>query len=403
MEKVSPELSRLDAISMGKPVHNDVSMNLATIVLRWFAGRATDIQGDTSLNTAGMVNMTFRQPYGVCGAIIPWNGPILMLVVKIAPALIAGNTVVLKTSEKAPLSALVIGRLCQEIGLPSGVLNILSGYGRPAGEAIAKHMRIRKVSFTGSAATGRAIKQAAAGSNLKNVTLELGGKSPLVVFDDADLDAAVPVAAASITDNSGQSCVASSRVYVHKSIAETFITKMKDAMTKISTNTSTDPLEEGILRGPQADKLQFDRVMEFLQYARKSKLNIAMGGSRDGNTGYFVQPTIITDAPETSRVMQEEIFGPVVCINTFTDEKEVMKRANDTEYGLYASVFTKDISRALRMAKKFEAGMVAINTTSPATALDMPFGGWKASGDGRDLSKHAIDHWTELKTVLVKL
>ena len=256
IEKAVPELSYLDAISMGKPVRSD-STGFAPTVLRYFAGRATAIQGDTSLNTPGMVNMTFRQPYGVCGAIIPWNGPIVMLAFKVGPALIAGNTLVLKSSEKAPLSVAVIGRLCKEIGLPAGVLNILSGYGRPCGEAIAKHMQIRKVAFTGSAATGRAVKKAAADSNLKNVTLELGGKSPLIIFDDADLEAAVPTATASILMNSGQVCVASSRVYVHEAVSEKFVEMMKKSMSEMGRNTSLDPTEEGNARGPQADKLQF--------------------------------------------------------------------------------------------------------------------------------------------------
>jgi len=374
---------------------------MSTHILRYFASQAHDIQGETSLNTANMVNLTFRQPFGVCGAIIPWNIPLLMLINKVGPALITGNTLVLKSSEKSPLSCLVVGRLCQEIGLPKGVLNILSGFGRPCGEAIAKHMEIRKVSFTGSIGAGKAIKKAAAESNLKNVTLELGGKSPLVIFDDADLPKAVPAAAFSILANSGQACIASSRVYVHEAIADKFLEAMKDAMTKMGA--ANDPTVAGTTRGPQADKLQFDRVMGYLRYAKENQLEVPLGGGRLGSQGYFIEPTIITNAPEDSKVMREEIFGPVVCINTFTDEDEVLKRANDTEYGLYASVFTKDVSRALRVAKKLEAGSVGVNCTSPTMALDMPFGGWKQSGDGRELSKHATDPWTELKSVFISL
>jgi len=371
--------------------------------LRYYAAKAMDVQGESSLNTAGSVNVTFRQPFGVCGAIIPWNVPLLMLVNKVGPALATGNTLVLKSSEKAPLSSLVVGRLAKEIGLPKGVLNIISGFGRPAGEALSKHMDIRKISFTGSVIAGRAIKKAAAESNLKKVTLELGGKSPLVIFEDADLAKAIPAAAFSILANSGQACIASSRVYVHEKIAAAFTEGMKAAMAQMGK--SGNPLEAGTQRGPQADKIQFDRVMSYLQYAKDNKLEVALGGNRSGSegSGYFVEPTIISNAPEDSKVMKEEIFGPVVCINTFTDEEEVLKRANDTEFGLYASVYTKDISRALRVAKVLEAGMVGVNCTSPTMAIDMPFGGWKQSGDGRELSSHSLNHWTELKSVFIQL
>ncbi|KAK5232355.1 hypothetical protein LTR47_006568 [Exophiala xenobiotica] len=382
IEKNITEISYLEAISMGKP-------------------KALDVSGDSSLNTAGHVNITLRQPFGVCGAIIPWNVPLLMFINKVGPALATGNTLVLKSSEKSPLSVLFVARLCQEIGLPKGVLNILSGFGRPCGEAIAKHMDIRKVSFTGSVLAGRAVKKAAAESNLKNVTLELGGKSPLLIFADADLEKAVPAAAFSILANSGQACIASSRVYVHSSIAENFMEAMKTAMVQMGK--SGDALKAGTQRGPQADKIQFDRVMSYLNYAKDNGLKMPIGGGREGNTGYFIEPTIIADAPEDSKVMKEEIFGPVVCINTFTDEAEVLERANDTEFGLYASVFTKDISRAMRVAKALEAGSVGVNCTSPTMAVDLPFGGWKQSGDGRELSKYATDFWTELKSVFIAL
>ncbi|KAF9875570.1 putative aldehyde dehydrogenase [Colletotrichum karsti] len=401
MEKHFAEMSYLDAVSMGKPVDSDMATAISMTQLRYYAGKATDIQGDSSLNTPGMLNIVLRQPYGVCGAITPWNAPIAMVVQKIGPALIAGNTLVLKSSEKAPLSPLVVAKCCQEIGLPKGVLNILNGYGRPCGEAIARHMEIRKVSFTGSTATGRAIKKAAAESNLKKVTLELGGKSPLIIFDDADLEKAAPAAAFSILINSGQACVASSRVFVHSKIVDKFIDALKVEMDRIGA--AGDPLGRSTQRGPQADKLQFERVMGFLDEAKSSGLEIVTGGGRKGDKGYFVQPTIIKNAPKDSRVMKEEIFGPVLCVNAFDDEQAVLDIANDTSYGLYASVFTRDISRALRIAKRFEAGNVGINCTSPTMAIDMPFGGWKESGEGKEGSKYATDHWTELKSVYVAL
>ncbi len=361
-----------------------------------------DVSGETSLNSAGFVNLSFRQPFGVTAGIVPWNGPSFMMCNKIGPALVAGNTMVLKSSEKSPLSALTIARLCNEIGLPKGVLNILSGFGTPCGEAISKHMDIRKISFTGSVPTGRAIKKAAADSNLKNVTLELGGKNPLVIFDDADLEQAIPAAAISAVVNSGQGCILTSRIYVHESVADKFIEGMKGAMTKIG-GAVDDPTLKSTTRGPQVDKIQFDKIMGYLQYAKDQNFDIPLGGGRARSKGYFIEPTIIANAPEDSKVVKEEIFGPVVVINTFVDEDEVLKRCNDSEFGLYASVFTRDISRALRVAKGFEAGSVAINATSPLTASDMPMGGWKQSGDGREFSKHSWEAWTEQKTVYIKL
>lgn len=374
---------------------------MAVHMLRYFAGKALDIQGDTSLNTANFVNMTWRQPFGVCGAIIPWNVPTNSFVQKVGPALAAGNTIVVKSSERSPLSCLLFGRLAQEIGLPKGVLNILSGYGTPCGEAISRHMDIRKVSFTGSVIAGRAVQKGAAESNLKIVTLELGGKSPLVIFEDADIAKAAPAAAFSILCNSGQACIASSRVYVHADIAEKFISQMKEAMS--SFGTCGDACASGTVRGPQADKVQFERVMSYISHAKETGLDVALGGKRQGSVGYFIEPTMLVNVPEDSKLVRDEIFGPVVVVNTFTDEVDVLKRANDTEFGLYASVFTRDISRAMRIAKQLEAGSVGVNCTSPMLALDMPFGGWKQSGQGREMSKYATDYWTELKTVFISL
>lgn len=375
---------------------------VALTALRYFAGRAWDTHGDSSLNTPGFVNVTFRQPFGVTAGITPWNVPVAMVLFKLAPALVTGNTIVMKSSEKAPLAPIIVAKCCQEIGLPRGVFNLISGFGRPTGEALAKHMEVRKISFTGSTLTGRAIKKAAAESNLKKVSLELGGKSPLIIFPDADLAKAVPAAAMSILFNSGQVCVASIRLYVHADIASQFNAAMKNAVEDMGQ--SGDPLTSTTAtRGPQVDKLQFNRVMDFLAYAKANDLEMLTGGDRERDTGFYIAPTIICNAPEDSHVMREEIFGPAVCINTFTDEEDVLRRANDSEYGLYASVFMRDISRALRIAKKLEAGSVGVNTTSPTIAFDMPFGGWKGSGDGRELSMYATDHWTELKSVYIAL
>jgi aldehyde dehydrogenase (NAD+) len=373
-------------------------------VLRYYAGKATDVQGETSLHTPGFVNLTFRQPFGVCAVIIPWNVPISALLVKLAPCLIIGNTVVVKSSEKAPLTSLMFAKLVQEAGFPPGVINILSGFGPTCGAAIASHMEIRKLAFTGSTRTGRAIKKAAAASNLKSVSLELGGKSPLIVFGDADLEKAVPAAAASILHNSGQICTALSRVYVESSIAEQF-TKLlvKEIELKSCNPSGNNPLSGETVRGPQVDKLQFDAILGFLKEAKEDGLQILTGGGRIGDVGYYIEPTVILNPGNSSRVMREEIFGPVQCVSTFESEEEVLDRANDTEYGLFASVYTRDIQRSLRVAKKFESGMVGVNVTSPMAALDLPFGGWKGSGEGRELGSGPLETWSQLKTVFIAM
>lgn len=371
-------------------------------ILKYFAGKAADVHGESSLHTPGFLNLTLRQPYGVCGAIIPWNVPVTAAIVKFGPALMAGNTMVLKTSEKAPLAVIRLAKLVQEAGFPPGVINILNGMGPVCGAAIASHMEIRKIAFTGSTRTGKAIKKAAATSNLKKVTLELGGKSPLIIFADADMDKAVTAAAGAILNLSGQTCVATSRVYVEESISDEFTKRLvKEIETKGANPSGNNPLSPTTVRGPQADKVQFDTIMKFLDEAKEQKLQILTGGGRDGTVGYFVQPTIILNPANDARVIKEEIFGPVQCVNTFTSEEEVLKIANDTEYGLFASVFTKDMARAIRVSKKYESGMVGVNIAVGFAALDLPFGGWKGSGDGRELGTHSIESWTEIKTVII--
>lgn len=397
LEKAADEIAYLDGITMGKPAFPDRLAPMVPIIIRFFAAKALDITGESSLNTAGFLNVSLRQPYGVCAAITPWNAPVMMLAYKVSAALITGNTLVLKSSEKSPLSSLVAARCALEAGFPPGVLNILSGFGRPCGEALARHMEIRKISFTGSTATGKAIQRAAAETNLKSVSLELGGKSPLIVFEDANVEKAVTAATISILMNSGQVCNSTTRIYVHEKLAKDFMEGVKAAMSAMGA--SGHPLHEGTMRGPQADRVQFERILSYLDLAKQSGVNIALGGNRESSPGYFVQATLLTDVPEDSRLVKEEIFGPVLIINRFTDEEDVLQRANDTEYGLWASVFTNDISRAIRVARRLEAGSVGVNCSSPVLAMDMPFGGWKSSGQGREFSRYATDYWTELKTV----
>ncbi|QKX54954.1 uncharacterized protein TRUGW13939_02044 [Talaromyces rugulosus] len=340
--------------------------------------------------------MTLRQPFGVVAAIIPWNAPLVAFSGKVAPALAAGNTVVLKSSEKAPLTSLKVAQLAREAGFPPGVLNVLSGHGPISGATLASHMDVRAISFTGSIRTGRAIQTAAAESNMKNVILELGGKSPAIIFDDADLAAAVPLTARSIKSNSGQVCMANSRIYVQDTIATKFIQLFKESFGAVKQGNPLDPETD---LGPVVDDVQFRIVSQYIASGNESgKLSLG-GTAKDG----FVEPTVFEETQENAKIMKEEVFGPVVNINTFHTEEEALAKANDTMYGLYAAVFTKDVNRAMRFAKGLEAGTVGINCTSPITAHDLSFGGWKASGVGREGLLDSINTFLETKSVLFKI
>jgi aldehyde dehydrogenase (NAD+) len=368
-----------------------------------YAHAGYDTKGTTSLHTKGYLNMTLRQPIGVVAAIIPWNVPIVMLAHKIAPALAAGCTVVLKSSEKAPLSSLKFAQLIKEAGLPAGVVNILSGFGKPAGSTLALHPDVRLVNFTGSGATGKLISEMAAKSNLKRVVLELGGKSPTIVFDDANIEKAAAETAFSVRFVSGQACIANSRIYVQEGVADKF---KKAFATAFAEFKAGNPLDPSTTHGPQADEIQFKRVKEYLELAKQGKGKVELGGDvlkLEGGNGFFIQPTIITDQAEDARGMKEEIFGPVVGINTFKTEAEAIAKAVDSEYGLYSAVYSKNIDRALRVARAMEAGTVGINCTSPSVASDMPFGGYKQSGIGREGFGYSLENYFEVKTVLIKL
>ncbi|KAJ5111070.1 Retinal dehydrogenase 1 [Penicillium argentinense] len=394
------ELAELEALSMGRPVSMYFESFVTAESLEHYAETGYDAQGTTSLNTPGFVNITMRQPYGVVGAIIPWNVPILFLIGKCAPALITGNTVIVKSSEKAPLTSAKIATLVEKAGFPPGVINIIHGHGQVSGNVMSHHMDIRVISFTGSGRTGRLIQAAAAKSNLKNVILELGGKSPAIIFPDANIEKAVEQTKSSIHFNSGQVCMANTRIYVHESIAQKFIELFQKSFAQVN---SGDPLLPTTTHGPQADEIQYKQIQSYIEEAKKVG-KLALGAEpSDGKNGFFISPTLFLETPENARPMKEEIFGPVVHINTFRDEDEVVAKANDTEYGLYAAVYTKDISRALRMAKKLESGSVGVNCTSPTTAKDMPFGGYKASGIGREGWTVSLDNYLETKTVLISI
>ncbi|OQE11063.1 hypothetical protein PENVUL_c003G05235 [Penicillium vulpinum] len=359
----------------------------------YFAGGGWTAQGTASLNTPDHLNLTVKQPYGVVALIIPWNFPLIMFAGKVAPALAAGNTVVLKSSEKAPLTSLYVAKLIEKAGFPPGVINVISGFGNPTGAALASHMAVRCISFTGSTATGQKIQAAAAKSNMKHVHMELGGKSPAIIFEDADLETAVAQTQFSIQFSSGQVCAANSRIYVHESVAKQFIKLFRE---KLAAVWMGDPLDPATSHGPQIDLLQYNRIKEYLDIGEKYG-TLSLGG--DANDGFFVRPTIFEGVAEDLRLMQEEVFGPVVAINTFSTETEAIEKANDSEFGLYAAVFTKDIDRAIRLPKALDAGTVGVNCTSPTSAKDAAFGGFKMSGNGREGFLYSLDSFLETKSI----
>ncbi|KAJ9422704.1 retinal dehydrogenase 1 [Fusarium oxysporum] len=395
------ELALLEAKSMGRPLPEFFEGYAAAGSYEYYAEAWPHIQGQASLNTPGYVTMTLRQPFGVVGAIIPWNAALLFFAGKTAPALITGNTVVLKSSEKAPLGAAKFAELIHKAGFPPGVFNVISGHGNPSGAALSSHMDVRAISFTGSGRTGRAIQEAAAKSNLKKVILELGGKSPVIIFDDADIEQAAKDTMHSIQWNSGQVCMANSRVYVQDTISEKFIEASKKALSAAKPG---DPTQKGVDHGPQADKTQYETVLSYIDEGKKSGKLVQGGkGSYDKTGGFFIEPTIFLDTAENAKIMKEEIFGPVVNINVIKTEEEAIQKANDTEYGLYAAVYTKNIDRAMRVTQQLNSGYVGINCTSPTTARDLPFGGYKSSGQGREGYLYSMDNFLEVKSVMMKV
>ncbi len=401
IEQNASELARLESLDNGKPYSVALAADLPLTIAcyRYYAGWADKVQGRTIPINGPYFCYTRLEPVGVVGQIIPWNFPLLMQAWKLAPALATGNTVVLKPAEQTPLSALRVGELVLEAGFPAGVVNILPGYGPTAGGAIARHMDIDKVAFTGSTEVGHLIMEASAKSNLKRVTLELGGKSPNIVFADADLDQAVEGSHFALFFNQGQCCCAGSRLYVEEKIYDEFVDR---SVARAKKRTVGDPLDPTTEQGPQVDDAQFDKVMDYIESGRQQGAKMLCGGDRVGSHGYFIRPTVFADVKDDMKIAREEIFGPVMSILKFKDMDELVERANKTMYGLAAGVWTRDIGKAHAISNSVRAGTVWVNCYDVFDAA-APFGGFKQSGIGRENGEYGLQQYTEVKTVTVQL
>ena len=403
IEENREDLARLEATDTGHPIRDCLNLDVPRTVLcfRYFGGMADKLEGSVIPVDAGFLNYLQREPIGVVGQIVPWNFPLMFTSWKMAPALAAGNTVVLKPAEITPLSTLRIAELMREVGFPPGAVNIVPGYGQTAGQRLADHPDVGKIAFTGSTATGRKIVEASAG-NLKKVQLELGGKGPNIVFADANIPMAVGGSAFGIFHNQGQACIAGSRLILHEKIADQFLDKFVGLAKSIKLGNPLDPSTE---MGPLTSKLHQERVLNYVKIAHQEGAEILTGGKAPEDPmladGCYVEPTVVMAQPE-DRVCQEEVFGPFVSVNTFTDDEEALAIANGTEYGLGAGFWTSDLTRAHLLAKNIHAGMVWINTykrVHPAS----PFGGVGQSGYGREMGFEVMREYTQAKSVWVNV
>ncbi|OBJ04759.1 aldehyde dehydrogenase [Mycobacterium sp. 1465703.0] len=402
-------LAELEMLNAGMyPAQAAMQVKIGAEWFRYYAGWCTKIDGIArDVNTGGLTGVdshmhtyTVREPYDVVGLIFPWNGPVFNFCAKLAPALAAGCNSVVKPAEETPLSAHMLMRLLAEAGVPDGVANLVNGYGHTVGAAITAHPDVEKVAFTGSTEVGRAIVHASADSNLNKVTLELGGKSPVLIFDDAKLKKAIPMSAFGTFVHSGQACVCGSRILVQRGVYDQVVEGMAMVANAMKMG---GPKEEGTMSGPLISQKQLDRVLGYLEQGRSDGAEIVTGGHRLNRKGYFVHPTVVTNVdPDTSRLFQEEIFGPVVTIVPFDDEDEAVDLANNSTYGLAATVWTKDLGRSHRLAKRLKAGTVGLNCAFPYDH-SMPFGGYKQSGWGHESGKAGIETYLQTKIVWAQM
>ncbi|MBX9787449.1 MAG: aldehyde dehydrogenase family protein [Pirellulales bacterium] len=400
IEEELNELAALETLDNGKPIRDSRAADLPLVIdcLRYYAGFADKIHGQTIPVRGEYFTYTRREPVGVAGQIIPWNFPMLMVAWKWGPALAAGCTIVMKPAEQTPLTCLRMARLAQKAGIPDGVINIVPGYGPTAGAALVKHPGVDKIAFTGEYRTAQIIMQDAA-PTLKRLTFELGGKSPNVVFADADLDAAAMGAHFGLYFNQGQCCCAGSRLFIEDKVHDKFVDKLV-GMNK--ARKLGDPLDPATEQGPQVDQAQFDKIMGYIDRGKKEGAKCLTGGKRHGDRGYFIEPTLFGEVRDEMAIAKDEIFGPVLSVLRFKDVDEIVRRANNTTYGLAAAVWTRDIAKAHRLAAAIKAGTVWINCYDVFDAA-APFGGFKMSGMGRELGEKGLDAYTETKTVTVSL
>jgi aldehyde dehydrogenase (NAD+) len=401
LEKHNDEIAALETWDNGKPYEQAslVEVPMVVRIFRYYAGWADKIHGLTVPADGPYHVQTLHEPIGVAGQIVPWNFPLLLFAWKVAPALACGNTIVLKSAEQTPLTAIYAAKLFHEAGLPSGVLNIISGYGRTAGAALARHMDVDKLAFTGSTETGKAVLELGSKSNLKRVTLELGGKSPFIVCEDADVDQAVELAHSALFFNQGQCCCAASRTFVHESIHDEFVEKAK---ARCLSRVVGDPFKKGVEQGPQIDQMQFNKIMSYIKAGKESGAKLVTGGEQIGTKGFYIMPTVFSEVQDDMPIATDEIFGPIQSILKFKTLDEVIKRANATHYGLAAGVFTKSIDTANTLTRALRVGSVWVNCFHMFDA-GIPFGGFKMSGTGRQKGIYGLQSYLQVKAIVSPL